>query len=77
MDNPRGLDRSTQRIYTPHMKTTDVQRMAALDTAVRNLMAHEGYTPEVAALMTEQEALLTLWLTEAEDKYTARIAGGE
>jgi len=59
------------------MKTSDIKRMAALDTAVRNLMAHEGYTDEVASLMTEQEALLSLWLTEAEDKYTAHMADRE
>jgi hypothetical protein len=56
------------------MKTSDIKRMAALDTAVRNLMAHEGYTEEVAALMTEQEALLALWLSEAEARYEAHVA---
>jgi hypothetical protein len=59
------------------MKTSDIKRMAALDTVLRDLIAHEGYTDEVSALMTEQEALLALWLSEAEAKYVAHMAGGE
>lgn len=52
--------------------------MAGLDAEIRNAVAHEGHSsPLVAGLLTEQEALLTLWLAEAEAKHTAHLQDRE
>ena len=56
------------------MKNSETNRMTNLDTEIRNLIAHEGISsPAVADLMTEQEALLTLWLTNAEAKHIEHL----
>jgi len=57
------------------MKNSDTKRLTKLDTEIRNLIAHEGISsPAVADLMTEQEALLTLWIADAEAKHSAHLS---
>ena len=57
------------------MTKSEINRLTNLDTEIRNLIAHEGIaSPAVADLMTEQEALLVLWLHEAEAKHTAHLS---
>ena len=57
------------------MTKNDTDRMANLDTEIRNLIAHEGIgSPAVAELLTEQEALLALWLANAEAKHNAHLS---
>lgn len=60
------------------MTKNEITRMAGLDAEIRNAVAHEGHSsPLVAGLLTEQEALLTLWLAEAEAKHTAHLQDRE
>jgi hypothetical protein len=61
-------------LYITHMTKSDTKRMVGLDREIRDLIAHEGIgSPIVAELLTEQEALLMLWLAEAEAKHDAHI----
>jgi hypothetical protein len=56
------------------MTKSDTDRMAKIDTELRNLIAHEGITSlAVAALMNEQETLLALWLAEAEARHIEHL----
>jgi hypothetical protein len=57
------------------MTEQQITRMAGIDRELRDLIAHEGITsPAVTELMNEQEALLALWLTEAEARHEAHLA---
>lgn len=65
-------------LYIESMTENDIARMAGLDAEIRNAVAHEGYgSPLVAGLLTEQEALLTLWLVNAEAKHDAYLQDRE
>jgi hypothetical protein len=57
------------------MTKSEINRMTNLDTEIRNLIAHEGIgSPAVAELLTEQEALLALWLANAEAKHNEHLS---
>jgi hypothetical protein len=74
MDNLGRLDESTQPGYSVSMTQEQITRMAGIDRELRDLIAHEGIASlAVAELMTEQEALLALWLAEAEARHQTHL----
>lgn len=59
------------------MRTGAEDRLEALDREIRDLVAHEGYTPRVHALIAELETLALAWVEDAERRYSERLQAQE